>query len=231
MSDSADFHALPSDFSGRVRLFPLPNLVMFPGVMQPLHLFESRYLEMMEDTLANDMLIAMSLLKPGWEPDYETRPPLFETITIGRVVSHTQDDEGCYNLLLLGVQRAMIVEELPAERAFREAKVQLLEDQYPPSTADERGQMQRRLLSSFRATAPAESTAGDQIEQLLGSEISLGMLADIVAFSSPLPLAVKQQLLTEVNVDRRAHQLLTALDELTRNQPPRRPFPPEVSDN
>ena len=230
MSSSDKFQGLPEDFSGRVRLFPLPNLVMFPGVMQPLHLFESRYLEMMEDALADDMLIAMSLLRPGWEPDYESRPPLWNTTTIGRIVSHTQDDDGCYNLLLLGVQRASIVEELAPERAFRQAKVSLLEDRYPPTTADDRSQLQRRLLTTFRNTAPAGSAAGEQIEQLLGSEISLGMLADIIAFSSPLPLTVKQELLAETNVDLRAANLLASLDDLAHDSP-RRPFPPNISDN
>ena len=57
------------DFGGRVRVFPLPNLVLFPHVMQPLHIFEPRYRELLEDALAGDRLIAMALLAPGWEND------------------------------------------------------------------------------------------------------------------------------------------------------------------
>ncbi len=57
----------PDDFSGRVRLFPLPNLVLFPHVVQPLHMFEPRYCEMLQDALAGDRLLAMVLLEQGWE--------------------------------------------------------------------------------------------------------------------------------------------------------------------
>ena len=64
-------------FSGTARLFPLPNLVLFPHVMQPLHIFEPRYRSMLEDALASDGLIAMALLAPGWENDYEGRPNLY----------------------------------------------------------------------------------------------------------------------------------------------------------
>ena len=62
---SAD-HPPLSDFAGTARLFPLPNLVLFPHVMQPLHIFEPRYRQMTADALAGDRLIAVVLLKPGW---------------------------------------------------------------------------------------------------------------------------------------------------------------------
>ncbi len=52
------------DFAGKVRVFPLPNLVLFPHVMQPLHIFEPRYRELLEDALAGDRLITMALLDP-----------------------------------------------------------------------------------------------------------------------------------------------------------------------
>ena len=54
------------NFTGTVRLFPLPNLVLFPNVAQPLHVFEPRYRQLMADSLAADRLIAMALLQPGW---------------------------------------------------------------------------------------------------------------------------------------------------------------------
>ena len=56
---------LPDDFDGRVRLFPLPELVLFPHAMQPLHIFEPRYCEMLGEAMAGDHLIAMSTLTGG----------------------------------------------------------------------------------------------------------------------------------------------------------------------
>src|ERR1041384_3715325 len=99
---SEDFLFSPDTFSGRARLFPLPNLVMFPHVVQPLHIFEPRYREMLEDALASDRLIAMALLAPGWEDDYHGRPALYPTACLGRVTTSHRLEDGRYNLLLEG---------------------------------------------------------------------------------------------------------------------------------
>ena len=56
---SADW---PQDFCGTVRLFPLPNLVLFPNVLQPLHIFEPRYCDMLAEAMSSDRLIAMAFL-------------------------------------------------------------------------------------------------------------------------------------------------------------------------
>ena len=83
MSTFEDLSFSFEGFSGRVRLFPLPNLVLFPHVMQPLHIFEPRYRHLLEDALADDRLITMAALKPGWETDYEGRPPLYPVACLG----------------------------------------------------------------------------------------------------------------------------------------------------
>ena len=77
---------------------------MYPHVMQPLHIFEGRYREMLEDSLATDRLIAMAVLEPGWETDYESRPPVAEYACLGKVVTHHRLADGRYNLLLMGVR-------------------------------------------------------------------------------------------------------------------------------
>src|SRR5205085_1976564 len=93
-------------FSGMARLFPLPNVVLFPQVVQPLHIFEPRYREMTADALADDRLIAMALLQPGWEADYEGRPPIHPICCLGRIFAEKHLPDGRYNLLLRGLTRA-----------------------------------------------------------------------------------------------------------------------------
>jgi len=66
-----------TDYMGTARLFPLPNLVLFPQVMQPLHIFEPRYRQMTADALAGDRFLALALLKPGWEPSYSGNPDIY----------------------------------------------------------------------------------------------------------------------------------------------------------
>src|ERR1700722_18263914 len=77
----------PEHFSGVARLFPLPNLVLFPHVLQPLHVFEPRYRALVEEAMAADRLIAMALLEPGWEPDYDGRPPVSGIACLGRITT------------------------------------------------------------------------------------------------------------------------------------------------
>src|SRR5437868_12939738 len=88
---------------GVIRLFPLPKLVLFPGAMQPLHIFEPRYRQMTADALAGDRLIAMVLPRPGWEKDYYGRPAIHTTACIGTITSDQRLDDGRFNILLRGV--------------------------------------------------------------------------------------------------------------------------------
>jgi Lon protease-like protein len=83
---NSDLSAL-AHFDGVARLFPLPNLVQFPHVVQPLHIFEARYRQMTADALAGDRFLAMVLLRPGWETDYEGRPPIYSVACLGKIVA------------------------------------------------------------------------------------------------------------------------------------------------
>lgn len=230
MAQFDDLMAIPENFTGVVRLFPLPNLVMFPHVMQPLHLFEPRYVQLLRDALAGDRLIAMALLAPGWELDYKGRPPICPVACLGKIVTHVPAEGNGQNILLLGLQRVAIQAELPPHRSYREARVTLLDDECPPADERERQKLRRELLSVFRELVPESSPAQEQVEQLAGSNVPLGALTDIVAFTIDLPLETKQQLLSETHVPRRARQLLTELRKLWDVE--RRPsFPPQFSDN
>src|SRR5437763_12628020 len=101
MSD--DLSAL-GDFDGTARLFPLPNLVLFPYVIQPLHIFEPRYRQMTADSLAGDRLLTMALLRPGWEESYEGRPAVHPVGCLGKIVADQHLENGRYNLLLRGLR-------------------------------------------------------------------------------------------------------------------------------
>ncbi len=221
-----DLSLVPENFTGQVRLFPLPNLVVFPHVMQPLHVFEPRYRAMVEEALAGDGLIGMALLAPGWETDYDGRPPLRPVGCLCRVATHHKTSEGSYNVLVLGLKRIVIARELPPDKLFREAQVELKNDEYPDTGEAGRLDLQARLLDSFKRVLPKIPEAQDQFDQLLGSNISLGMLTDIVAYTLDLELDFKERMLLETDVDGRATELLNYLSRLRRLA-----FPPEFSLN
>jgi uncharacterized protein len=106
-------------------LFPLPTVVLFPNVFLPLHIFELRYREMVADSLAADRVIGMVLLRPGWERDYEGRPPVY-SIGCSGVITHAERlDDGRYNIVLRGIDRFRILEE-EGSRSYRRAAIERL---------------------------------------------------------------------------------------------------------
>jgi uncharacterized protein len=231
--DATELEFDAKTFSGVARLFPLPNLVLYPHVMQPLHVFEDRYREMVEDALSGDKLIAMCTLDPGWESDYESRPPVAPHACLGKIVAHHRLDDGRYNLLLLGLQRVQIVHELDPLRAFRRARVELVEDCYDFASLAERKRVQEKLLCAFRQHLPCACQLPEQLEEMLSSHLPLGLLTDLAAYALPLEMTVKQQLLAECRVNERAQILLSQVQELVAASAGKsaHPFPPSFSDN
>jgi Lon protease-like protein len=224
-----------TEFSGTARLFPLPNLVLFPHVMQPLHIFEPRYRELLEEALATDSLITMAVLAPGWQKNYEGRPPLFPVACLGRVAVHHRLSSGEYNVLLVGLKRVRLLRELPPRKSFREAKVEIFDDYYPADEAASTAALLRRLRSTFLKSLPRLPQAQEQLDQLLGGEVSLGVLTDIISYMLDIDLVQKEALLAEANVHRRTELLLAHLAAIAVDDSPASAgalvFPPEFSVN
>ncbi|MEX1223935.1 MAG: LON peptidase substrate-binding domain-containing protein [Pirellulales bacterium] len=226
-------HFVPADFRGVVRLFPVPNLVLFPHVMQPLHVFEPRYREMTEDALAGDRLIATAQFEPGWEADYDGRPALKPFGCLGKIVTHHRMPDGRFNLLLVGLSRIQLVEELPPTRAYREAKALLVEDCHPAGGHEAIAVLHEELIEAFRTALSGLSEAREHLAPLLDGDVGLGPLTDIVAYTLSLPTEIKETLLEEIHVDRRARRLIKCIAELDESDQDRTRgrFPPDFSAN
>jgi len=231
---------LPEDFDGVVRLFPLPNLVLFPHVIQALHIFEPRYCEMLSDALESDHLITMALLDPGWESHFHAQPKLASVSCIGRIISHSPTGDGRHNIFLAGIQRARILEELSVTTPFRQARVEILED--IPVANEAQGEAFRdELLDVFRAMIPKDAANSKTFTELLTRQLPLAVLTDVIAYAVNLPIATKQYLLGEPNVESRYRLLMDNLTTLveTNDKPSdsvtpkgfRRGFPPPFSAN
>jgi uncharacterized protein len=221
----------PEQFSGEARIFPLPNLVMFPHVMQALHIFEPRYRSLFEEAIEDDRLLALGSLAPGWEGDYEGRPPLRPTACLCRIATHQRVEDGTYNVLVLGVRRLRLVRELPPKKLFRVMESEIIEDFEPAGApVGAAAALQQRLLAAFKEAMPRIPNAYEQLDQLLGNQITLGMLADIVAYTIDLDIEIKARLLAEPDVFRRTLMLLEAIARRPAARPGRK-FPPDFSPN
>jgi Lon protease-like protein len=138
-----------------IPLFPLADVVLFPGVPVPLHIFEPRYRKMVADALTGSQVVGMVLLRPGWEADYEGRPPVFESGCAGIIEQWEKLADGRYNILLRGFSRFRIRQEHDGE-PYRLASVEPLSDGSGP--ADAMDSARRRLVALIaRVAAVAEA--------------------------------------------------------------------------
>jgi Lon protease-like protein len=110
-----------------IPLFPLPNAVLFPKMALPLHIFEPRYRKMVADVWGSHRTLGMMLLKPGWEPEYQGRPPVYAIGCAGRMERHEPLPDGRSNILLRGISRFRVLQEHAGE-PYRLASVEELPD-------------------------------------------------------------------------------------------------------
>jgi hypothetical protein len=114
----------PFPIPSRIPIFALPNVVLFPKTYLPLHIFEPRYRQMVDDAVLNGQCIGMALLKDGWESGYYGNPPIYSVGCVGRLVSVQPLADGRSNILLQGVER-FVVEEESYDKAYRQANIAL----------------------------------------------------------------------------------------------------------
>ncbi len=135
-----------------IPIFPLPNVVLFPNVFLPLHIFEPRYREMVSDALAGDRIIGMVLLRPGHEEEDEGRPPIFPIGCAG-VITHAEPlGDGRYNIVLRGLERFRITDEdIGTAVAYRLAHVEGLPETVPDADQAELRRHRHRLEALLAA--------------------------------------------------------------------------------
>ena len=114
-----------------VPLFPLPNVVLFPSALLPLHIFEPRYRAMVADALESERLIGMVMLRPGWEPHYEETPDVYPIGCAGFITHADRLPDGRFNIMLRGMEKFRILGERPARAGverYRIARVESIKE-------------------------------------------------------------------------------------------------------
>jgi Lon protease-like protein len=213
-------HMAHSDEAHRLRavpLFPLPNVVLFPRAVLPLHIFEERYKTMTAQALDSDGLIAMALLKSGWERDYYSKPGIESVVCVGRILTHERLPDGKYNFLLEGQTRAKVVQELAIDMPFRVAELEPLVE--TRTMEIDLVTQRQRLATIFSDRLPQSMALVKQFRQMLTSPMSTADVADLIAFNLLEDVPEKQRLLAETNVTYRVNRVISALEKLEAIQP------------
>ena len=174
----------------RIPLFPLPNVVLFPHVFLPLHIFEPRYREMVADAMDGDRLIGMVLLRDGWQRHAGPSPPIYPVGCAGRITQVASLPDGRYNIVLRGVGRFRVQDE-DDSRAYRIATIDVIAD---GSTAGrgERLQAGRRRLEDLLGRQTATGSASRIPPGMADAEL-VNVLAQYLEFEP-----IEKQALLEI---------------------------------
>ena len=189
-----------------IPLFPLPNVVLFPNVCLPPHIFEPRYREMVADTLDADRIIGIVLLRPGWEGEYEGRPPIYEIGCAGLITHAERHSDGRYNLVLRGLQKFRVKEE-DHSRRYRVAAVEPILERVVESdraiiTAE------RRRLETLLVPQPAGRGVDPKMPPSMPDEELVNALAQYL----DLEMVEKQALLERDGLVLRCQSLIELLE-------------------
>jgi uncharacterized protein len=195
------------EFPRRIPLFPLPNVVLFPGVPLPLHVFEPRYREMVRDAEAGDAVIGIILLKGDWQRDYYGTPSIFGTGCAGRMVSVEGLPDGSSNILLHGIREFSIVREA-STRSYREAEIT-----WRPGAAvcSVGGDVRRRIIHLIEQF----STHGNETparKLLHDDSLSDELLINFFSYALDISPLEKQGLLETESLVERANGLANVLE-------------------
>jgi Lon protease-like protein len=175
-----------------IPIFPLPNVVLFPNVFLPLHIFESRYREMVTDALASDRIIGMVLLQPGYEANYEGRPPVYPVGCAG-VITHSEPlPDGRFNIVLRGLEKFRMVSE-DESRPYRLAHIEAVPE-VANATECAAIKQHRQRLEALLAAVAANRRPETRLPSTVPDQDLVNALAQYAAFDP-----IERQALLECN--------------------------------
>jgi Lon protease-like protein len=195
-----------------VGLFPLPNVVLFPAQLLSLHVFEPRYRKLVSDVIEQGSRLAVPRLQPGHDSDYYGAPPVFPVCGVGRITEYSRLPDGRFNIVVLGLERVRILDELRSE-PYRVARVQALSDRLPhkPMVAEA---LRSELSKLVRRTAPHLAGPAKELEARLRSAADAGECADILAGTLIEDPDERQSLLEELDPTQRLSTLVAHVHQL-----------------
>jgi Lon protease-like protein len=189
-----------------IPIFPLPNVVLFPTVCLPLHIFEPRYRDMVADALEGDRIIGMALLRPGWEGDYEGRPAIYPVGCAG-LISHAERlPDGRYNIILRGLEKFRVIRERD-QRAYRVADIDPMMEALSERDR-ELVRSERQRLEALLVPQPAGRGVDPKVPPSMADEDLVNALAQYLE----LETVEKQALLERDGLVARCRSLIELLE-------------------
>ena len=188
-----------------IPLFPLPETTLFPGVSRPLLIFEPRYREMIGDALKGERIIGMVRLRPGFEKDYDGRPPIYAVGCAGRIGKYEQLPDGRYVILLQGLTAFRVLSE-NQRKPYRLGRVEAVPDRLEEQERLTLNSLRGRLTLLLMRVLPVGADPPD-------SSLEDSEFVNVVAQNLPMSEDDRQALLERSSVLARARSLIDRLDK------------------
>ena len=189
----------------RLPLFPLDNVVFFPSTILPLHIFEERYKQMVQDSSDSHNLICMTLLNP--EMGQEDSESLANTGCIGRIINNEESDDGKKNIILYGLKRIEIKKVL-YDKPYREVEIKIIET----SSSDNSEAFKKRIMDLTNKWNLLLDGYTDDYKIKIENSSTLSKITDSLSSSMVAKASDRQLLLEEFDEKIRAEKIIQVLE-------------------
>ena len=196
----------PGSVLDEIAVFPLPQVVLFPGALMPLHIFEPRYRAMTRDVLGSTRKLCVAQIPEDHRIDENGQPEVAGVVGVGEIVKCDALPDGRFNILIEGKARARIA-ELPFRRPYRRAKLTILDT--CDDCADDA--LVRALVATATTVAGAVRQCHPAFQFNLPEGGDAAAIVDACAHYLVMDGSERQKLLETLNVDERIHKCLEAL--------------------
>lgn len=192
-----------------LKVFPLHGVAVLPGTPAPFHIFEPRYKALVADALEGDRILAVPGLF-GKSDALAMRPPLRAICGAGIIESEQKYPDGRYDIVVRGLARVRLVEELPPKKPYREFHAEILEDRYPRGGAgalDGELEALRQIVYELSTKLPKESGA-PQLAEAVAQMKDPSAIVDLVAAAAVSDPGTRQQVLEQLDVAARLEMVI-----------------------
>jgi Lon protease-like protein len=192
-----------------VPVMPLPGVLLFPNALLPLHIFEPRFREMLERALDDNRMLCVALVKPERQ-QWRTSADFFPVSTVGLIRACIGRSDGTSDLILQGIRRVKF-SDFEQEAPFPIARIKPLKTRTKPTV--ETDALAIKVVEFYRRLKSSERALPEKIDRYLGEMSDPEMLADLIASTFVSGATRRQQLLEELDLNKRLRLLIQYLRE------------------
>ena len=186
----------------KIPVFPLSNFIIFPEMTVPLNIFEPRYLQMINDAMKGSKIIG--IIQP--KKQNQTIPSLYNIGCAGKITNYNETDDGRYLIVLSGISRFKIIQEINTEKLYRECKVNFNDFKIDLNEHKEKIKFSDLELI-FKKSKSLFNKQGYIINWKDLELQSLNQTINTISMASPFSLEEKQVLLEALNISDRKKKL------------------------